>query len=174
MRNLIRMACLLALAAPALASCSTADQILFTADKVVNDIFSREDVNLNEKSYAAADYLVQQIKPYVSHDASISVEDLTLVNEPAVSSQLGGIVPQQVAERLRQLGYNIKPADWAEEGEFVLGGTYDRNRENVIVNLVMSKAKTDKTVGAFTFMMPMTLELKRLAEPKPRIYKVSQ
>jgi hypothetical protein len=173
MRN-VRKLTLLTVMALMLASCQTMDGLLYTADAFVDDIFASETVNLNEKSYAAADYLEQQLGNYVSKSSSISSQELTLVREPAVSSDLGALVPQQVGERLRQLGYNVKPADWAEQGEYIIGGTYDRTDRHTVVNLEVTKAGTDKIVSSFTYMMPLTPEVKRLSEPKPRIFRVTE
>lgn len=162
------------LAVFALPACEVTGGLITDAEDYAVDFFGREEVKLEEKSYAAADYLESRMSGFIDQSASISMEELTLEGEPAVSSDLGKIVPQQVSERLRQLGYNIKPPDWVEKGTFILGGTYDITDDFAEVNLMMRNAASGKVVGEFSYKMKPTREIQRLAAPRPRILRVSE
>ncbi|GJL85810.1 MAG: hypothetical protein DHS20C02_15850 [Micavibrio sp.] len=155
------------------------------AGVVIRDVFAREDVNLAEKNYAAADYLVQQIVTFVPKSAPISVQPLTLVGEPAITSELGRKIPEQVGTRLIQLGYNVhldETMAGAVQGiamkerkpQFVLGGTYETLRRDVPINLRMVKASTGKVIGTFDYVLPRSGELRTLSESQAKIYRVSE
>ncbi len=180
-------ACLiLALGAPFLSACVSATQVATgAAGVVIRDIFARDDVNLAEKNYAAADYLTQQIVTFVPKSAPIKVQPLTLVGEPAITSELGRKIPEQVGTRLTQLGYNVhldETMAGAVQGiamqerkpQFVLGGTYETNRREVPINLRMVKASTGKVVGAFDYVLPRSGEMRTLSESQAKIYRVSE
>ncbi len=155
------------------------------AGAMLQDVFEREDVNLAEKNYAAADYLVQQISAFVPKSAPISVQPLTLVAEPEITSELGQKIPEQVGARLMQLGYNVYldetvpgavkgVAMTRKEPRFILGGTYETNRRDVPINLRMVNASSGKVVGSFDYVLPRYGELRELSESKAKIYRVSE
>jgi hypothetical protein len=156
-------------------------------DTAARGIFQRQDVNLNEKSYAAADYLIVQAQDFVGRGALIKADVLKEIHQPETSSDIGKVIPEQVGTRLSQLGYNIDLSDvkTAEVGtalgmppqgrkpNFILGGSYKRSRKTLDIGLRITDAGSGRIVGAFDYSMPLNNEIAELSEPKARIYRVT-
>ncbi len=92
-----------------LGACSTSS--MTTAAAVVGafdplDIFQAK-VNMQEKNYAAADYLVGRATNFVKPGHAIRAMPLLEVEEPRLVTPFGKMVPEQIGERLIQLGYNV-------------------------------------------------------------------
>ncbi|HHK74063.1 MAG TPA: hypothetical protein ENJ57_02735 [Rhizobiales bacterium] len=177
---------ILVFATPLLSSCVDGGTLAtMGVGAITKDIFARNDVNLAEKNYAAADYLVQQIVTFIPKSTPIAVQPLTLVGEPAITSALGRKIPAQVGARLMQLGYNVhldEAMPGAVQGvsikqskpRFILGGTYETNRRDVPINLRMVNASSGKIVGSFDYVLPRSGELRTLSESQAKIYRVSE
>ena len=148
-------------------------------------IFTSEDVNLTQKSYAAADYLVQQSRSYISRHDVIKPVTLTDQEEPRIHSMLGRRIPEQVGLRFSQLGYNVD-LDEVTTGEnnylkpgqkrspaFVLSGSYLRRPQELDVSLRMTELSSGRVIAVFDYTMPMNREIADLAKPETRIIKVT-
>ncbi len=149
-------------------------------------VFSRPDVNLTEKNYAAADYLAVQMKNKVGMSDDIFVMPLEEADNPGITSPFGAKVPEGVGLRLGQLGYKTWLSDVATEGnqglyaslpqgmkpDFVLRGNYQVEREIVKVYLRILDAQNGSVVSYFDYQMPLSREIEKLAETPTRIYKV--
>ncbi len=166
-----------------LSACSTATQAIAVIEYTTRDFFKSDEVNLSAKNYAAGDYLVQQIDEYISPSSPISTQALTLVGEPAITSELGATITQQVGERLSQLGYEVIPSPSAagyvhgvnpspKHERFTLGGTYDTQKHDVLINLRVVRNSDGKIVGRFDYQMPRSGELRALSESKAQIIRV--
>lgn len=177
--SLILVFCALAI----LPGCAAKEIFAGSIVKTAYDFFQREDINLVEKSYAAADYLEPQMSEFVSKSAPIAIQPLTLVGEPEITSDLGRKVTQQVGERLRQLGYHIILDEQmpgavkgvsvhGHEPQFVLGGTYDTARRQVPISLRVVSASDGRVVGSFDYMIPRTGDIRTESESRPSITRV--
>lgn len=159
------------------ATSTTVDAAMVGGAATANTIFHRKDVNLREKNYAAADYMVQQIESYIPRGAPMYTEELSLVREPAITSKLGRVIPVEVGARLRELGYNvILPDDNlpVRTGSYLIGGTYDRIGDVIAVHLRVKEVATGRVIGSFNYTMPTNSDLRKLSEPEAIIYRVAE
>ena len=157
-------------------------------DTARHGIFVQEDTNFSEKNYAAADYLIQQAKGYVSKYAHIQALPLSDVNQPNMSSTFGKMVPEQIGVRLSQLGYQIdlekvaispdinylRPADTSRKANFILSGTFMRARTDMNVSVRMIDTRNNQIVGVFDYTLPLTREINDLARPEPKIIRMTR
>ncbi len=168
-----------------MSGCETKTMAAAVVGGVASDFLSFEEVNLTEKNYAAADYLAGQMEPFVSKNAPIAVRPLTLVREPAISSELGHKIPEEVGMRLEQLGYNVLPGENApgsvrdaaiKKGtpRFLLGGTYETDRRDVSINLRMVRVETGRVAGAFDYVLPRSGKMRKLSTSEAEIFRVSE
>jgi len=151
------------------------------------EIIFGADVNLTEKSYAAADYLVQQAKSYINRFDVIKAVPLTNLDAPALSSQLALIIPAEVGRRFTQLGYRmdlsavIPQADEsyasAQETKInphhILTGTYRVVSDGFQVNLRMYNSLTNHIYATFDYHIPRNSDIKKLSEPEAKIMIVT-
>ncbi len=153
-------------------------------------IFRDEEVNITQRNYAAADYLIQQARTFIGRRDLLTAETLTDKDEARVHSALGRMIPQQVGVRLSQLGYKVNLDQVTVAGEesnylnsatiknekpdFILSGTYLRRPQELDVNLRIIEIGTGRIVAVFDYIMPMNREIAELSEPEARIYKVGQ
>ncbi len=168
-------------AASFLSACAAA--ILDTA---AQQIFKSHDVNLIERDYAAADYLAGQAKNFVSRDDLIGAEVLAEVHRPDLSSEIGRMIPEQIGTRLSQLGYrvdlrNVKTAEGGDAlgpppgtrpPKFMLSGNYVRGK-TLDVSLHITEIRTGQVVAAFDYSLNMNSKIRKLSEPRARIFRVS-
>lgn len=150
--------------------------------------FEDPKINLMEKNYAAADYLDQQTKEFVKKYHKVKAVPLQNIDEPVLATEIGRVVVLQSGERFQQLGYRIdlsevqRPAETqiphaaapaVVDPDFVLSGTYERNKGKVDVKLRMIEAKTGRVVGAFDYPLPMSSEIRAISKPEPRIFRTT-
>lgn len=168
-----------------LAACTSA---LVTGGAAVMNIFDRPDVNLAEKNYAAADYLMQAGANFIKKSDDVKAVALQNVAEPQLSTRIGRIIAQQTGERLMQLGYRVDLTDVSanvendfpyaaapvdRQPDFVLSGTYLNAKSKVDVKLRLVNARTGAVVALFDYGLPMSHEVQRLTKPKPQIYRTT-
>lgn len=151
--------------------------------EVSTEYFLGEQVNLNEKSYAAADYIVGQARTYIYDYDLIKVEPLVSLDTPDLTSDFAHIVPEQMGARFVQLGYRmdlsaVVPAmdqsfadspDTKGKPDLYLRGTYKVAELGMQVSVRLVK-DTGRVVGAFTYHLPYDRDVKHLAAPKPQIF----
>lgn len=168
---------------PFLQGCSMAVMGAQAVKEVSTQYFLGEDVNLNEKSYAAADYIVGQARTYIYDYDLISVESLVSLDTPNLTSDFARIVPEQMGARFVQLGYRMdlsavapevdqafsKTPDQNKNPDLILKGTYRVVSLGMEVSMRLVK-DNGRVVGAFTYHIPYDRDVKKLAEPKPKIF----
>lgn len=145
-----------------------------------------KNVNMTEKSYAAADYLVQQAGNQLNTDQLTRVYALNNLDAPQLSSKLALSIPEQVGQRLVQLGYSmdisqvVHHADTSfsqapeqdQTADNALGGTYSQDEQGIHVNLRMTKIQTGKVFATFSYLVPLNRETRKLAEPEAKIMSI--
>lgn len=157
-------------------------------DAYSGGIFQQADINLTQSNYAAADYLIQQGKTYVSRRDLVRVEPIGDMEEPLMQAPIGRMIPEQVGVRLSQLGYAVDLGAVAGENEggflkpsnemaarkpgFVLSGNYVRSPRKLDVKLRLTEIATGQVIAAYDYSLPLSREIARLAEPEPRIMKL--
>jgi TolB-like protein len=171
-----------------LAGACTPQTVLLGGGATALYIFDRPDVNLNEKNYAAADYLMQAGGHFVTRNDKVKATPLQNLAEPQLSTKIGRVISQGVGERLQQLGYNVDLKDvnkaiendfpYAanaanEEPDFVLTGTYYNAKSKLEVNLRLVDADDSRVVAQFDYKMPMSHEIQSMTKPKPRIIRTT-
>lgn len=145
------------------------------------------DTNLNEKSYAAADYLIQQSSTYYDRFTPIQVLPLRDFDRPELSSKLGRLMANQIGSRFGQLGYRVDlsqvPTNETEEQlfesaakrkpEIIITGTYKRSRPDMPVTVRIMEAQTGYTISSFQYYIPYNGNARQLSEPEIRIMRVT-
>jgi TolB-like protein len=170
-----------------LAGCS--NPILTGGAAGINYIFDRPEVNLAEKSYAAADYLMQQGGNFVhKQNNQIKVMPLRNYAAPDLSTRIGRVISKHIGERLQQLGYQVDVVHVSqniendfpyvdiqpnENPDFVMSGTYYNDHHELDVKLRLMDARTGELVGQFDYSMPMSWEIQRMSRPKPKIIRTT-
>lgn len=152
-------------------------------------IFSQKDVNLREKNYAAADYLIGQAQTFIGRNDYIFVEPLGDVNQPSMTSDLSKMIPEQIGIRMSQLGYNMNlervatgpdtnylkpPASLKKEPAFILTGSYLRNRVDMDVSMRMVDARSARVIATYDYKLPLNRQISELAAPQAKIIRLPQ
>lgn len=166
-----------------LAACTS---VVMGGGAAVMNIFDRPDVNLAEKNYAAADYLMQAGGNFVTRHDDVKAVALQNSAEPQLSTRIGRIIAQQTGERLQQLGYRVDLTDVSanvehdfpyaapapdRQPDFVLSGTYLNAKSKVDVKLRLVNAHTGAVVASFDYGLLMSHEIQRMTKPSPLIYR---
>ena len=179
----------LLLLVPVLLVTGCSNPILTGGAAGVNYIFDRPEVNLAEKSYAAADYLMQQGGNFVhKQNDEIKVMPLRNYAAPDLSTRVGRVISKHIGERLQQLGYQVDVVHVSqniendfpyvdiqpnENPDFVMSGTYYNDHHELDVKLRLMDARTGELVGQFDYSMPMSWEIQRMSRPKPKIIRTT-
>ncbi len=166
-------------------------------DTATHGIFQDQEVNIAEKNYAAADYLVHQAQSFIQEQTIIKAGPLGEEYEPNITSRIGQLIPEQIGIRFSQLGYNVDlsevmddqqpanigPLDKSHDRDrfigrtpstILLNGTYLRTGLDLQISVRMIDTGSGRVVAAFDYTLPMTNEIADLSEPRPRIYKVTK
>jgi hypothetical protein len=144
-------------------------------------------VNMKEKNYATADYLIDRAKHYMKPGDKIKAMPLLDVQEPRLITRFGKQVPEQIGERLGQLGYNVDlsavstdanpafaaaPQPVTNSPKFILSGSYLRRTSSTLdMRLYIKDAATGFERGSFDYTLRRTGDIRKNSEPKPMIYK---
>lgn len=150
-------------------------------------IFTTEDSKMRIRNIAAADYMNQTLSGYADETNLIRATPLHERLEPAISSQLGEIIAEQIGTRLSQIGYSVDlrgvssadttaylapGSDIANQSPaFILGGSYMQQDQKLQISARITDAKTGKAVAVFDYSLPLTHEIHDLSRAKPRIFK---
>ncbi len=146
--------------------------------------FSRPDVNLKAKNYAAADFLAMQIDGKVQMHDHITVEPLVEQDNAIVSSEFGHNVPEGVGLRLHDLGYSVILDEVAsapgngrasyerDHDNYVLTGVYAVKKKHIEVFLRLINADNDEIAGRFDYVLPLSPEIKKMAKTETQIFVV--
>ncbi len=158
-------------------------------------IFSSPDVNLKEKSYAAADFMEQDLnRSYirrrvetVEHAKRVIVHPLTELDNNAITSDFGKKVPEWIGRRFSELGYKTYLYQVSPEGnktlypkppqdeviDLELKGVYAVHHKTVDVLLRIFDARTGQLVSNFDYTMPLNREIRNMAKTETRIFRVN-
>jgi len=162
-----------------LLSFSACDTLIYVAEgaRHAYKYVAGNDVNVKEKSFAAADYLDQHIRTFIKAKHSIEAQPLyfTTPSEDNTNdlegdlSYLARVVPYQIGTRLAELGYNVdlKPVsempnagytgEAFQSSRFILTGTMHpmeerfRIYDSVIVKINVTDRRSGKAVGSFEY-----------------------
>ena len=152
-------------------------------------IFQKQDVNLADKNYAAADFLIQQADTFIGDNDLIRAKTMTDIQQPQMSATIGNLVPEQVATRLSRLGYRVDLSGVStsndaqllkasikedEQASFILSGTYLRGQRDLTISLRIIEIKSRRIVAAFDYALPMNREIAELSDPEPKIFRVEE
>ncbi len=187
MRRILRIAFLLPMLASVQGCVTGMTSALMEFDAASLNIFQKQNVNLKEKNFAAADYLIHQARTYISYQDSIKVLPLLDAQEPSFSAPIGEVISEQVGLRLSQLGYAMNMSEVmlpeeranlgippASKASFTLSGTYQRQGQDLEVNLRITELSSARIIGSFEYFMPMSREIADLSTPEPRIFRISE
>lgn len=159
-------------------------------DTAAHGIFVQEDTNFAEKNYAAADYLIGQAGTYINrHYDIIRATPFGDQKQPAMESDIGKLIPQQVGVRFSQLGYMVDlqsvvtgedvnylkpPASISgKKPNFLLTGSYVRGRTDMDVSMRLVDARNARVVAAFDYTVPLTRQVNDMAAPQPKIMRMT-
>ncbi|MCB1591592.1 MAG: hypothetical protein KDI90_03975 [Alphaproteobacteria bacterium] len=150
-------------------------------------LFSDPKVNLREKNYAAADYLLQQSGNYLNRTGIIEAQPLTESDNPAAVSELGRQMADEMGQRFAELGYNVNRMRVSNEvdksifaatgqvpPQFILSGSYRKKKEKLEVYLRIVETASSRIVSSFNYTMPYSSEIRRLAEADAQIIRLKQ
>ncbi len=151
-------------------------------------VFSRPDVNLKAKNYAAADYLASQMSNYVDKNQLILAKPLEEADHAGISSPLGSSIPEGISLRFIELGYNVNLHEVAPHNDaalypalpsnvspdFILKGTYLPDKNGVDVFLRIVDVKLSRVIARFDYSLPLSREVRELSKTPTRIFKVSK
>lgn len=152
------------------------------------EIFYDPDVNLTQKSYAAADYLHQQSSTFYDRWTEFKVLPLKNSEAPDLETDLGKEISLQVGSRFSQLGYTMDLSDVQQtqigdieigsyhsaNPEMVLGGYYTIEGREVKTHLRITDVSNGRVVSHFDYIMPKTYEMERMNKPIIKIMRATQ
>lgn len=147
------------------------------------------DINFTQRNYAVADYLVGQTRSYLKPQDLIVIEPLTDLVQPNMVSGITMLIPEQIGSRISQLGYRVdlskvasgndsnylKPAiRKGETPDFIVSGTYTRQRSDIDVNMRIIDRVEGRVIGSFQYTLPLNREMRDLATPRPKIVRLTE
>lgn len=152
------------------------------------NVFYDPEVNLTQKSYAAADYLHQQSKTFYDRWTEFKVLPLKNADAPDLETDLGKEIAHQVGSRFSQLGYTMDLSDVqqakignveigsykAAKPEMVLDGYYTIKGRDVKTHLRITDVSNGRVVSSFDYTVPRTYEMQKMNEPNIKIIRTSQ
>lgn len=183
---------LIAAACVSLWACETVSTVASAASAATNlDLMSYflDDVNVMEKNYAAADFLADRARGYVSKNNIIKVLPLLDSDEPRLTTEFGREMPEQVGRRLGEIGYKVDLNDvmtgpgYDETGagvrriplgepDYILTGAYKRQRSTVDILYKIQDARTGVERASFNYSMPRRGSLRDSVKPGPMITRI--
>lgn len=151
-------------------------------------IFQTQDANMLARNTAAADYMVDQMRSFIGVNDVIRALPLSDPQEKELIAPISRVVTEQVGLRLIQLGYKVdlqavsdvnNPSGY-EQGplpsggnDFMLGGTYERARKDLMVHLRLTENKTGRVVAGFDYGLPYDRKVGEQSTPEPKIMRLS-
>lgn len=186
-KTLLPCAAVLLLSAMPLLGCGITRFDVATAaiGAATQGLFSDPQVNLREKNYAAADYLVQQSGNYMNYTGTIEARALAEADNPGAVSALGRRISDDIGQRLAELGYTVNlsqvssevdkklyPPAGTQAPEFILTGSYLKKKKKIEVYLRIMEAATQRIVSSFNYTMPYSSELRRLGDADTQIIRL--
>lgn len=161
----------------------------------MHGVFSSPDVNLKEKSYAAADFMEQDLnRSYirrrvetVDYAKRMIVHPMTELDNDAITSDFGKKVPEWIGRRFTELGYKTYLYQVTPEGntmlypeppqgeiiDLELKGFYAVHHKTVDVIIRIFDARTGQLVSNFDYTMPLNREIRNMAKTETRIFRIN-
>lgn len=171
-RSFVYSLAILMLTSFVLSGCDKVAAPLISAGDDINKYLRGNEVNIRERSYAAADYLTQQIDSYARKHDPFYVMPLTERGGHNLTSAFGRQVSDQLAERFRQLGYNVVDDPTHAHNAYALGGTYQIQRD-VDIRLEVERKLDNRVIAAFDYKIPKSGSISRNARPEAQIFRSS-
>ena len=149
--------------------------------------FENNKTNMVEKNYAAADYLYDRGRGFVKPGTTIKAIPIQDIQEPRLMTQFGRQVPEQIGERLQQLGFNVDlsavstdvnpqfsqiPQPSPVNPAFVLGGSYIRRGNDLEIRVNITDAVSGVERATFNYTLPRTSDIRKKSKPQPTIYRL--
>jgi hypothetical protein len=167
----------------ALAGCMAVPELV----KQTNEYIFFRDVNLQERNYAAADYLSSITGATIDKRTTLLVpEPLLHANNTGMTSPFGTLVSEQVGVRFAQLGYRVHLADdrnprtaspaaipASNEGVSI-SGTYLPGGSYADIRLRLVERATGRVLGAFDYSLPVNREVSRLMKDQPTAFRIQE
>ena len=147
------------------------------------------DSNLMEKNYAAAEYMADRARTFIGGHTRIQALPFLDEQEPRLVTKFGKELPEQIAERLIQLGYNVDmtavstgvepayqtpPLPTMRNPEFTLTGSYSRDSGNVVVRMRIQETGTGRERASFQYILPHRGNVRRDIKAEPTIEQIVQ
>lgn len=158
---------------------------VLTACGTIKDVYQQghnfifdKDVNLLEKNYAAADYLLQQAGNRLPKHDLMKAEPLVNRDAPQLSAPLSKVIVEQVGQRFIQLGYYVDLSAVAAEHDQsfeqptqgtpsdVLGGSYIKTEDGYQIDLRITDVRTQRVDSSFSYLLPFNETSRTLATPE--------
>ena len=172
--------------APLLTSCGYTNFELLSVGvaATANGLFKNPEVNLKEKNYAAADYLLQQSGNYLTRNSAIAVKPLSEADNPGITSPLGRKIPEDIGMRFAELGYTVNLSEVAGPTNkglyggseaypaYILTGSYLKISDGVNVSLRIISNETNSVISSFDYKMALSSEVRKMAEADTQIYRM--
>ncbi|MFN3700922.1 MAG: hypothetical protein ACK4VI_05280 [Alphaproteobacteria bacterium] len=166
-----------------LAGCTAVSEVL----QQTNEYVFFRDVNLQERNYAAADYLSSITGATIDKRTTLLVpEPLLHANNTGMTSPFGTLVSEQVGVRFAQLGYRVhltddrnprtaSPATIPAPNEGVsISGTYLPGGSHADIRLRLVERATGRVLGAFDYSLPVNREVSRLMKDQPTAFRIQE
>lgn len=171
------------------AGCSGVTTALSTASLMdFNPLdFFGTPVNMREKNYAMADYLIDRAKNYMRPGTKIKAMPLQDIQEPRLVTPLGKQIPEQIGARLAELGYNVDLSEVSTDvnpayapvpepvtytPDFILGGSYIRKGSNLELRVSIKDANSGFERASFDTVLERVGNIRKDTTQKPVIYRV--
>lgn len=170
-----------------LSACSAIPAVVSVSDFDPRDFF-KDEVNLMDSNYRAADYMAGQAKNFIRPGDTIRVLPLLDIQEPRLGTTIGKKIPEQVGERFAQLGYDVDLAAVQtglapafdpvrqpvfKSSDYTLSGEYVRKSNILDVRLRLQETGTGRELSSFSYELPRTAQIRSQSKPQPVINKTS-
>lgn len=169
-----------------LVACSNFELFTVGVGAATQGFFDETHVNIKEKNYAAADYIIQQSGNYLGKFGTIQAKALSESDSPGITSPLGKKIAEDVGMRFSQLGYTVNLYEVTSNVEkqlykpstatpaYFITGSYQRNKRDIDVHLRLFSASNDRVISAFDYKLPLSNDLKTLSQTQTKIYRVEK
>ncbi len=147
-----------------------------------NGFFSNPDVNLKEKNYAVADYVIGKVRKIVSPHDMILVKPLHESDNPGISSPLGIKISEEIGLRFAELGYTVRLGEGIEPLHnstiekqapvYIFNGKYDVTYDGVDIVVRLQDVRAGRLLTQFDYVLPSTYEIRNMAKTEAQIFKV--
>ncbi len=145
--------------------------------------------NFMQQHYAVADYMIAQADTYIDRRRDLIIaKPLSDSKQPGMTSLLGHMIPEEIGLRFAQLGYRVDLSDVTPEADinylrpaikvgevsdFLLSGNMTQFDREIAVDMRITEISSGRVISAYSYTMPLTSEVRKLAQPKPLILRMT-